>query len=270
MDNKPQSITRPTESFKALSPTGGGIVGFGSGATYPLRALRLLQRYPQLRGYVLWPIVLNILLGGTVYAGAVWWGSRRIALGMAALPDWLQWIGWLIQPVLWLLLLIATGLILLQFGGLLGSPLYGMLSEKLETIQTGKPPADQPFSLTLLLWDLWRAIAFELKKLLLFFCGVALLFALGFVPGIGVAIAPFGGVAIATVIICLDFFDAPLERRRLRFRQKLGIVFRTLPASASFGLVCLGLVSIPLLNLLAIPLCVTAGTMFFCDRIVGE
>jgi CysZ protein len=26
-------------------------------------------------------------------------------------------------------------------------------------------------------------------------------------------------------------------------------------------------VSIPLLNLLAIPLCVTAGTLFFCDRI---
>jgi len=29
----------------------------------------------------------------------------------------------------------------------------------------------------------------------------------------------------------------------------------------------LGLVSIPLLNLLAIPLCMTAGTLFFCDRI---
>jgi CysZ protein len=40
-----------------------------------------------------------------------------------------------------------------------------------------------------------------------------------------------------------------------------------LPASASFGFVCLALVSVPLINLLAIPVCVAAGTLFFCDRI---
>ena len=40
-----------------------------------------------------------------------------------------------------------------------------------------------------------------------------------------------------------------------------------LPATASFGLVSLFLVSIPLLNLLTVPLCVASGTLFFCDRI---
>jgi CysZ protein len=69
-------------------------------------------------------------------------------------------------------------------------------------------------------------------------------------------------------LLCLDMFDAPLERRRLGFRQKLALVRRCFPASASFGLVCLGLVGIPFMNLLAIPLCVTAGTLFFCDRML--
>ena len=50
-------------------------------------------------------------------------------------------------------------------------------------------------------------------------------------------------------------------------RARLGLIRRSLPASAGFGLVCLGLISIPLVNLLAIPLCVTAGTLFFCDQI---
>ncbi|MEP0886343.1 hypothetical protein NDI49_32940, partial [Trichocoleus sp. ST-U3] len=76
-----------------------------------------------------------------------------------------------------------------------------------------------------------------------------------------------GGITLAAMIVCLDFLDAPLERRRLRFRQKLGIVTRSFPATASFSLVCLGLVSIPLLNLFTIPLCVASGTLFFCDRI---
>ena len=66
---------------------------------------------------------------------------------------------------------------------------------------------------------------------------------------------------------CLDFFDAPLERRRLSFGQKVRVVRRTLPASAGFGLVCFALAGIPLLNLLVIPVCVAAGTLFYCDRI---
>jgi CysZ protein len=84
---------------------------------------------------------------------------------------------------------------------------------------------------------------------------------------VGTVAATIGGVAIAAIIVCLDFLDAPLERRRLRFRRKLAIVLRALPASASFAVICLILISIPLLNLLAVPLCVASGTLFFCDRI---
>ena len=59
----------------------------------------------------------------------------------------------------------------------------------------------------------------------------------------------------------------PLERRRLRFRDKLKIALGGLPATATFSLVSLFLVSIPFVNLLAVPICVAAGTLLFCDRI---
>jgi CysZ protein len=96
--------------------------------------------------------------------------------------------------------------------------------------------------------------------------GIGLLL-VSLMPGIGTIIASVGGISLAALIVCLDFLDAPLERRRLSFREKLNLVFKSLPGSASFSLVCLGLVSIPLLNLLTIPLCVASGTLFFCDRI---
>ena len=92
---------------------------------------------------------------------------------------------------------------------------------------------------------------------------------LNFFPG-GSLIATIGGIALTTSIVCLDFFDGPLERRKLKFREKLKIVYRSLPASATFGLICQVLITIPIVNFLAIPICVVAGTLFCCDRVLPK
>ncbi|MCU0526137.1 MAG: EI24 domain-containing protein [Elainella sp. Prado103] len=321
--------------------------GLFIGAFYPFQALGLFIVLPQLRRYVVWPILLNVLIGITLYAGLLTAGWRAIdqlmwvlqdwvigqtirlaSIDVAALvptnavalpfpvesasmhlpsvpgwglaqawftelswPDWLpdwpeltwtnfslpplpNWlnqipalglavIGWLLRLILIILLLLITGLVLLQFGVLLGSPWYGRLSEELELLQTGQVQtiAINPVR------EIGRALLYELKKLVMTLgIGLSLLIA-NFFPGLGTAVGTIGGISLATTLVCLDFLDSALERRRLRFRQKLGVIWRTFPASASFGLVCLGLVSLPLLNLLAIPICVAAGTLFFCDRV---
>ncbi|MEO1299972.1 MAG: EI24 domain-containing protein, partial [Cyanobacteria bacterium J06636_16] len=164
---------------------------------------------------------------------------------------------------------IVLGFVLLQFGSILGSPFYGQLSEKLEALRTGSTASPETMGGGAILRDIWRAILFELKKLLVLLIGGVLILLSNFIPGLGAIVTPIGSLTLGVTLLCLDMFDAPLERRRLKFRQKLGLIFRSLPASASFGLVCLGLVSIPLMNLLAIPLCVTAGTLFFCDHILA-
>jgi len=192
-----------------------------------------------------------------------WLSSWRPTLPnwFAEIPDWLAIaLLWVIRLILTLVLLLVTGFIFLQFGVLLGAPWYGKLSEELERMQTGQVTVIE-VGVTR---DIGRAILYELKKL-----GVSLgiglpLFMFGFVPLVAAIAAPLS-IAVADTIVCLDFLDAPLERRRLRFREKLAVYVKTLPASASFGLVCLGLVSIPLVNLVLIPICVAAGTLFFCD-----
>lgn len=336
-------------------PTPKSIVRRGPGSllaglTYPLQALRLFRRNPRLRRYVFFPILVNLLVGGTIYATLLFAGLRAIDNIIAdvpnwtgnlahlssnlpplpevslpevnlpevnlpevslpnwqislpdwlphwkialpdwsiALPDWrsIDWklpgwradraiaianaLGssflWVLRLLLVLILLLVTGFIFLQFGVLLGSPWYGKLSEELELLKLGKlPPHESGLGGTVR--DSGRAILYELKKLaMLVFIGLPLLL-FNFLPGIGTAIASTGYLTLTTTIVCLDFLDSALERRHLRFRQKLGVVFRSLPGSASFGLVCLTLVSVPLINLLAIPVCVAAGTLFFCDRI---
>lgn len=313
-----------------------GLGGFVVGASYPLRALKVLSVTPRLRQYVLFPILLNLVIGITLYAGLLFAGLQaidalltavptwiadapRLAVDWStwtvALPDWkltlphwlsLPWVAlpprpdwlptlptiqlppldlpkitfpnwlaelpefglvvfvWVLRILLVMILLLLTGFILLQFGVLLGAPWYGKLSEELERLQTGQLQIIQINPIQ----EIWRAVLYELKKLVITIgIGVPLLFG-NFFPGIGTLIATAGGITLAATIVCLDFLDAALERRRLQFRQKLSMIRHCLPASAGFALVCLALVSVPFLNLLAIPVCVAAGTLFFCDQVL--
>jgi CysZ protein len=257
--------------------------GFGllAGATYPFRSLGFFWRTPRLWGYLIVPILINIVIGIGLYGGLLFFGWETLQDLMLSLSNWVEdlsaklpallkilefiviGLGLLLRLVLILGLFIFTGFVLLQFGVLLGAPWYGKLSEQLEELRTG-----QLFLVEVsIIQDIWRSLLFELKKLVLIaVVGIPLLL-LNFAPPLGTIAASVGGIALTATIVCLDFLDAPLERRRLRFREKLRIVWESFPASASFSLVCLLLIGVPLLNLVTVPLCVASGTLFFCDRI---
>jgi len=261
-------------------------IGLVAGATYPLQALFYLLRNPSLLGYVLIPILVNLVFGVALYVGLLRPGLREVqalALNLdsrldrlvADFPRWLNWLGFLgdglgavLSVLLVLVLLLLTGLLLVQFGVILGAPWYGQLSERLEKQRLGALPQLESGGLAIVR-DIWRALAFEIKKLVLAGGLAIAFFLLNFLPGIGTIVASIGWIAIAALTVCLDFLDAPLERRRLRFRDKLQVIFKSLPASASFALVCLAAVSIPVVNFVTIPLCVAGGTLFFCDRMAS-
>jgi CysZ protein len=258
--------------------------GFFSGASYPFRALAFIRRNPRLWGYLLVPILLNFILGITFYAGSLYFGWEAIQDLIVNLTNWIDtlianlpaWLGileylivgfgFLLRFLLVIILFLVTGFLFAQVGVTLGSPWYGKLSEQLEKLRTGQLQVVEVG----IVKDIGRAILFELKKLALLICIGIPLFLLNFVAGVGTLVSTTGGIILTGTIVCLDFFDGPLERRRLSFREKLGIIYKSLPASAGFGLVCLGLISIPLLNLVTIPLCVASGTLFCCDRILPK
>ncbi|MDW8213000.1 MAG: EI24 domain-containing protein [Roseiflexaceae bacterium] len=243
---------------------------FLTGASYPLRALGVLRRQPPLWKYIIVPIFLNFLVGVTLYAGLLAAGFRAIDGLIAGLPEWMAFLAWVLRAVLVVALLIATGFVLVRFGVVIGSPFYSRLSERLEEHLSGVAFDAPPPTAGNVARDVARALLFEIKKLLLALTIGAPTLLLNLIPVVGSFLATAGGIALGATISCLDFFDPPLERRRLRFRDKLGYIRQGLPATAGFGLVCLGLVSIPLLNLFAVPLCITAGTLFFCDRSVAR
>ena len=242
--------------------------GFFTGATYPLRSLLVFFRNPRLWGYLIVPILVNFVIGIALYLGLLFPSlsateslevklSNQLNNLIANLPAWLSFLRFLVSGIdfvldliLIVVLFLLTGLLLVQFGILLGAPWYGQLSEQLEKLRTGEVEIVEVG----IIRDIGRALLFELKKIVLTVgIGIPLLL-LNFVPGIGSLISTIGGLSLTATIVCLDFLDAPSERRRFSFRKKLSIVFSSFPASAGFSLVCLGLISVPLLNLLTIPL----------------
>ncbi len=242
---------------------------FLGGLLYPLRALSLIVNNPRLWSYILVPLLINLLLGILLYFGLFTAGTAAIEQILAGLnPDILPVLRGFLQALLLIILFVAIGFVLVRFGVLLGSPWYNKLSETLEESLTGSAPPAQPLTLAGISYDLWRSLGFEIKKVLLFFALWLPLLLFNFVPAVGQLIVSGGSISLGAFLACLDFFDPPLERRRLRFRSKIAQVRRGLPASAGFGLICFALVSVPFVNLLAIPLCITAGTLFFCEHLL--
>ena len=237
------------------------MVGFFVGAGYLLRALRLLAATRALWPYVFVPIALNVVVGLTVYAGLLFAGLRAVDRLAGALPEWAGPLAFVLRGTLVVGLLIATGFVLVRFGVVLGAPWYGRLSERVELLATGRVVGARRGAGA----DLARALAHEAKKLLLVGAGWLLLLPLNLVPGPGTAAAAAGGLALAATVACLDFLDPALDRRGLGFRAELTYVRRALPVSAGFGLTCVALTSLPLLNLLLGPLCAAAGTLLVCD-----
>jgi len=257
--------------------------GFGliTGATYPIRAIALLLKRPGLWQYLIIPVFINLILGGLLYGSSLYWGlqgvetlsaqlSQSLDQLIANLPDWLSYLeylilflSWLLRAILTIVLFVVIGFVLLQFGSVIGSPWYGNLSEQVEKLRLGEVTMINVG----IFQEIGRALIFELKKLLLALGVGLILFVIGFIPGIGGIITTVGSITLTATLVCLDCFDSTLERRRLSFREKLKTIYGNLPASGSFSLFCLALISVPLLNLLTIPLCIMAGTLFLCDRV---
>jgi CysZ protein len=131
------------------------------GARYPWQAVGLILGTPSLQSYVLVPILINILIGMTVYVGLLIGSFQAITAFLNQISDWIPDItlalpvglGWLeygltglgggivlllngiLQIVLVTVVLLVTGFIFLQLGVLLGSPWYSKLSEEVEKNQ---------------------------------------------------------------------------------------------------------------------------------------
>lgn len=220
---------------------------------------------PGLRRFVLIPLIANIvlfsLMGWLLYGLIV--GFYEAA--MLTVPEWLQFLSWIITPLLWLIGGLMTGYVSTLIVLMLTSPFHALLAEKVEEAITGEPvPALDGIAAALL--EVPRALFRELRKVLYYVPMAVGVLILTIVPLFN-AFAPLAWFLLGAWMMSLQFVDYPMDNHRLAFRDVRDACAARRLSTIGFGGTVAFFTGIPLINLIVIPAAVIGATLLWCEEL---
>ena len=220
---------------------------------------------PGLRPFVLIPLIANIvlfsLMGWLLYGLIV----DFYEAAMLTVPEWLQFLSWIITPLLWLIGGLMTGYVSTLIVLMLTSPFHALLAEKVEEAITGEPvPALDGIAAALL--EVPRALFRELRKVLYYVPMAVGVLILTIVPLFN-AFAPLAWFLLGAWMMSLQFVDYPMDNHRLAFRDVRDACAARRLSTIGFGGTVAFFTGIPLINLIVIPAAVIGATLLWCEEL---
>lgn len=218
----------------------------------------LLQ--PELRGYVVWPLLINVV----VFSGIFYWSSGKFSQTMASLtdwlPDWLAFLEYLFWPLFFLMMLAIVFFTFTIIGNLIAAPFNALLSEKVQRMEGAQLPE---IGWKDLLAILPRSIFREFRKIAYFLPRALALLLLSFIPVVGAVLwFMFNGWMMA-----IQYCDYPADNRGISFQETLTQLKQNNPASWFFGTTVNLVMLIPLVNLVMIPAGVVGASLLWERKI---
>jgi CysZ protein len=229
-----------------------------SGPRYLLEGFALLRK-PGLRRFVLVPLLVNVLL----FAGLIWWAFNWVDATahylIAQLPDWLQWLSYLIVPVF-----VLASVVLIFYGfslvaNLIAAPFNGLLAEAVEGYVTGTPLES---GWSQVLRDLLPSLFSELRKLVYFGLRAVPLLVLLLVPGVNI-VASLLWVLFSAWMMAVQYLDYPMANHSLFFKEQRARLRRRPLLAWSFGGPVMLITMIPVLNFFVMPAAVAGATLIW-------
>lgn len=182
--------------------------------------------------YLLFPLLISILLiagGMTLLNNFATHFSGYIYAKIGA-AEWTFWgseyFGTVLSGVVEFLFQILFFLLMIFYGGyfiiIIMSPVFSMLSERIEGIETGKT---YPFSWKKLAKDILRGLAIALRNGLLQLLLSLVILLIGLIPFVGI-VAPVLLFIISSYFYGASFLDFAMERHYPSIRQSIAFVSR--------------------------------------------
>jgi CysZ protein len=226
-----------------------------SGPRHMLGGFGLLLR-PGVRRFMLIPLLGNALFYSAATVLAFYGLDGALDRWLPADIDWLRW---LLFPILIVLLLAIAFFSFTLVANLILAPFNGLLSEHVERDLTGQAARapDETVPAAML-----RSLRQALRRL--GYVGVLVLgvFLLGLVPVVGVVALPLG-VLLGGWLLAMEFADSPLGNWGWDFIRQRELMRRHRAGFVGFGLTTMGLNLIPIINFAVIPAAV-AGMTAYC------
>lgn len=236
------------------------------GAHYLWRGLQLITQ-PGLRLFVLVPLLLNCL----IFAGLIWLSINQFSLWleqlMSWLPGWLDFLRWLIWPLIVSLLLVVVMYSFSIVANLIAAPFNGLLAEKTEELLSGREVQGRE-TLGNAFKDLPRSLLKELHKLLYYLpraLAVALLsliFLFVFPP-----LSTLLWFVLGAWMMAMEYCDYPMENHRKSLTQVKQALAAQRYTSFGFGASVMLATMIPLLNFVVMPAAVCGATAYWLDQL---
>lgn len=236
--------------------------------TYLLRGFQLLTK-PGVRGYVLVPLGINVLIFVAVTLTAFSQFRQLLDWLMSYLPEWLGVIAWLVWLAFALLLVVVYGYGFALIGNLIAAPFFGLLSERVQHLLTASA-AQQPLTLKVAGEIAWRSFKRELHKLRYFLPRFLLVLAvclvLSFVP-VANLLVPVIGFLWGAWSLSLQYLDYPADNHQVSFDALRGRLRERRWLALGFGGVVLLGSALPVINILVMPAAVAGATALWIERI---
>ncbi len=233
--------------------------GFG----YLLRGYKLMLQ-PGIRGFVIIPLLINIVL----FAAAIFFAFQQFDLLvnwlLGYLPGWLSWLEYLLWPVFALATLLIVFFSFSVLANLVGAPFNGPLAEAVEKHLANDTSLPSPDWKTVLKGAI-PAILSELQKLAYYLIRVIPLLILFLIPGINI-VAPFLWALFTAWMYALEYLDYPMDNNGILFREMRQRIRQQRGLSLTFGTGVLLVTMIPLLNFLIMPAAVCGASAMWVER----
>jgi CysZ protein len=233
------------------------------GANYLFRGLRLLTE-PELRPFIIWPLLINCLLFSiAIYLLSQFFGYW-VDYSLQLLPEWLQFIDWLLWPLFALLVLVGVYFSFGTLAGFIAAPFNGLLAERVEQRQRGELLIDENWKS--LLATVPRALQRETQKLAYYLPRIILVLVLLWLPLFG----PLIWFLFGAWMMAIQYCDYPMDNNRIPFAQmRLLLKQRRLMALGFGSLVSLAML-IPILNLVIMPAAVIGATLMWLEEFASQ
>ncbi|MCB9480018.1 MAG: EI24 domain-containing protein [Deltaproteobacteria bacterium] len=238
-----------------------------SGFSAPWAGVRFIRRNPSLLRFFAIPVLINTLVYGT---GGYLFFSYLPRLMNSFIKDPQTWY---MELVWWVLAVIIGGVVALIFlftftavGLVIASPFLEALSEKVDIIRLGGNPAPDD---TGFITDILRSMASMGKWIFLFLLAQILCLFLHLIPVIGNIVGAACQFGVTFFFLAWEFWDIPMERRKMKFGDKWKFMKDNLTTALAFGAVISLYILIPLFNFVMMPTTV-AGASILVSQLLGE
>lgn len=238
------------------------ITDFARGFRFALQGFSLVRA----RGvwpYALIPLAINAVLFGTAIGfGVAYFGDFLEWL----LPQWLDWV--VIRALLWIVFAVSIALVTFfaftLLANLVAAPFNGLLADRVERHLRGGL-GDEGTQRGIIA-EVGASFGAEIRKLVYLAVWSIPLLLLFVVPGINL-LAPFLWLAFGAWMMALEYADCPLGNHGVVFSDGRALIGQRRAAALGFGTAIMIMTTIPVLNLLAMPVAVAGATALYVDEL---